>query len=147
MPVAYQECKITGVNLEIGSSLDSCTKTGRIDLVTNKDITAFENDGVAFLPGIFEQRWIDTLLQGVSGNIANPSERGRTWDRDAQGRTCFYDSQVWREIGAYEDFAINSPCAELAGRLMGSSKVNFFFDAIFVPTPGTEFYPQLWSRG
>jgi len=108
-------------------------------VVTAKDIKAFEKDGVAFLPRAFEQGWIDTLLRGISENIANPSERGRIWNQDAQGRSCFYDSQVWRDNEDYRNFTLNSPCAEIAGRLMRSSKVNFFFDAIFVRTPGAQF--------
>lgn len=108
-------------------------------MVKDKDTADFRHDGVVFLPGAFDQDWIDILRQGIEENIANPSERGRIWNKDTQGRTCFYDSQVWREIEAYRNFALNSPCAEIAGRLMGSSKVNFFFDAVFVRTPGAQF--------
>ena len=108
-------------------------------MVTSKDIAEFGHNGVVFLSGAFDQGWIDILCRGIVENIANPSERGRIWDRDAQGQSCFYDSQVWSEIEGYENFVLNSPCAEIAGRLMGSSKVNFFFDAVFVRTPGTQF--------
>ena len=108
-------------------------------MVTDRDIADFARDGVAFLPAAFDRDWIEILRQGVEENIANPSERGRIWDRDAQGRCCFYDSQMWREIEAYKDFALNSSCAEIAGRLMGSSRVNFFFDAVFVRSPGVQF--------
>jgi ectoine hydroxylase-related dioxygenase (phytanoyl-CoA dioxygenase family) len=108
-------------------------------VVTDRDIADFARDGVAFLPASFDRNWIEILRRGVEENIARPSERGRIWDRDAQDRCCFYDSQMWREIEAYKDFALNSPCAEIAGRLMGSSRVNFFFDAVFARSPGTQF--------
>jgi ectoine hydroxylase-related dioxygenase (phytanoyl-CoA dioxygenase family) len=108
-------------------------------MVTDKDIEYFGRNGVVILPGAFDQGWIDILRQGVEENITNPSERGRIWDRDAQGRSCFYDSQVWREIEGYKNFTLNSPCATIAGQLMGSSKVHFFFDAVFVRTPGAQF--------
>lgn len=39
----------------------------------------------------------------------------------------------------YEAFVTESPLAEIAGLLMGSSKANFFFDAMFVRQPGTQF--------
>lgn len=107
-------------------------------MVTETQVQDFANDGVVCLRGVFSD-WIDRLLEGVGDNIANPSERSRIWNRDAEGRVCFYDSQVWRRIDAYRDFVLNSPCGELAGRLMGSSRVNFFFDAIFVRTPGMQF--------
>lgn len=71
---------------------------------TDKDTEDFQRDGVAFLAGVFEREWIDLLRQGVEQNIANPSERGRLWDRDEQDRTSLYDSQVWREISPYRKF-------------------------------------------
>ena len=107
--------------------------------VTDQLRQQFSEDGVVFIAGAFEASWIEILLAGIERNIASPSERGRLWDRDAEGRTCFYDSQVWQRIPEYSDFALNSPCGELAGRLMGSRSVNFFFDAIFVRTPGAQF--------
>lgn len=108
-------------------------------MITEQQTEAFAHDGVVFLPQAFDQSWIDILSEGIKENIANPSERGRIWDRDEQGRTCFYDSQVWQRIGGYKNFAMNSPCAEIAGRLLGSKKVSFFFDAVFVRTPGAQF--------
>lgn len=107
-------------------------------MVTDADRKAFADDGVVFRAGVFTD-WVEPLLAGVNRNIDNPSERSRVWDRDAAGNVCFYDSQVWRDIPEYRDFALNSQCGEIAGRLMGSSAVNFFFDAIFVRTPGAQF--------
>ena len=107
-------------------------------MITEKDVQEFARDGVVCLRGVFKD-WIDPLLQGIENNIAHPSERSRIWDRDAEGNVCFYDSQVWQQIAEYRDFALNSPCGELAGRLMKSSRTNFFFDAIFVRTPGAQF--------
>ena len=108
-------------------------------MISTKQTDTFSRDGVVFLQGVFEPKWIDKLKQGIEANIANPSERGRIWDRDEQGRTCFYDSQVWQNIDQYKDFALNSPCAEIAGKLMGGKKADFFFDAVFVRTPGAQF--------
>ena len=108
-------------------------------MITQAQTEAFNRDGVVFLQNVFEPHWVDTLLQGIAQNIKSPSERGRIWDKDDQGRSCFYDSQVWRDIDGYKDFALNSPSAEIAGRLLGSASVNFFFDAIFVRTPGAQF--------
>ena len=107
-------------------------------MVSEQDIQDFQRDGVVCLRGVFTD-WVERLLLGVDNNIANPSERSRIWNKDAEGNVCFYDSQVWRGIEEYRDFALHSPCGELAARLMKSSRVNFFFDAIFVRTPGNQF--------
>ena len=107
--------------------------------ISQEHIDAYRQDGVAFIEGAFAPEWIAKLRAGIEDNIANPSERSRIWDRDAEGRVCFYDSQVWQRIEAYSDFVLNSPCGEVAAQLMGSSRVNFFFDAVFVRTPGAQF--------
>jgi len=108
-------------------------------MITEKDSKSFARDGVVFLPRIFDQNWIDVLSNAMADNIASPGERSRIWNRDAQGRSCFYDSQMWREISGYRDFALNSPCAEISGQLMGGTSVRFFFDAVFVRSPGSQF--------
>lgn len=106
----------------------------------NDDLQArYFEDGVVCLRGVIDQDSIEALHAGVDRNRQSPSERARIWDRDSEGRTCFYDSQVWRDTPEYREFVLNSPLAELAGVLMGSSRVNFFFDAVFVRTPGSQF--------
>ena len=107
-------------------------------MITNAKRATYKEDGVVFLEGVFTD-WVERLTAGIDRNMDNPSERARIWDKDAQGRTCFYDSQVWQDIPEYRDFCLNSPCGEIAGRLLGSTRINFFFDAIFVRTPGAQF--------
>ncbi|MEM7139793.1 MAG: phytanoyl-CoA dioxygenase family protein [Actinomycetota bacterium] len=108
-------------------------------VVTDEQIERFDRDGVVCLRGVIAPEWIETLTAGIEKNIAAPSSRGRIWDRDTAGRTTIYDSQVWRDIPEYREFVEHGPMAELAGRLMRSSAVNFYFDAIFTRTPGTQF--------
>ena len=68
-----------------------------------------------------------------------PSNRSRVWDRDENGRTMFYDAQAWQNISEYQNFIFNSPAASIAGKLMNSSQINFYFDAVFVRSPGSQF--------
>jgi len=99
----------------------------------------FADHGVALLRAAFSAEWVAKLTAGVDKNIASPTARGRVWDRDAKGRVCFYDSQAWREVDEYRDFVLRSPAAAIAAKLLGTTRVNFFFDAIFVRTPGAQF--------
>ena len=109
------------------------------ELVADADVETFSTDGAVCLRGVIGQDWIDRLLVGVEHTMANPSPRGRLWNRDAQGRESRYDSQVWRTRPEYADFVFESPLAEIAGHLMQSTRVNFFFDAMFSRMPGTQF--------
>lgn len=99
----------------------------------------FADYGVALLRGAFDTEWIARLSAGIDKNIASPTVRGRVWNRDSQGRACFYDSQAWRCIDEYRDFVLHSPAAAIAAGLLNTTRVNFFFDAIFVRTPGAQF--------
>ena len=99
----------------------------------------FAEDGVVLLRQVIAPHWLDKLRAGIDKNIANPSARGRIWNRDAAGRVCFYDSQTWRDISEYREFIEQSPIAEIAARVLGATRVNFFFDAVFVRTPGAQF--------
>ena len=107
--------------------------------ITAEDINTYHRDGVILLKGMFDSEWIEVLKQGLNKNAENPTHRARTWDRDAQGRTMFWDSQAWQGIEEYQQFIFNSSAAALAGKLLRAKEINFFFDAVFVRSPGTQF--------
>lgn len=107
--------------------------------LTEAEIEEYRTNGVVFLQGMFDDGWIEVLSAGLTKNSEEPTHRARLWDRDAEGRTMFWDSQAWMRIDEYRQFIENSPAAELAGHVMGSSVVNFFFDAVFVRSAGSQF--------
>ena len=107
--------------------------------VTPDDIKKFHEDGVVLLSGMFDREWIDLLNRGLTVNCEDPTNRSRVWDRDAEGRTMFWDSQAWQRIDEYQQFIFDSPAAAIAGSLMQATKINFFFDAVFVRSPGSQF--------
>ncbi|MFT5503254.1 MAG: ectoine hydroxylase-related dioxygenase (phytanoyl-CoA dioxygenase family) [Gammaproteobacteria bacterium] len=107
--------------------------------VLESEIECYDRDGVALLKGMFDQNWIYLLDQGLEVNCNQPGVRSRFWDREEVGRTMFYDSQAWQGIEEDRKFIFDSPCAKLAAQLMSSSMVNFYFDAVFVRSPGSLF--------
>jgi ectoine hydroxylase-related dioxygenase (phytanoyl-CoA dioxygenase family) len=107
--------------------------------ITSDEISTYHRDGVVLLPEMFDGDWIELLKQGLVANCEDPTDRSRVWHRDAAGRTMFYDSQAWQRIEEYRRFIFDSPAARIAGRLMGSTKINFYFDAVFVRSPGSQF--------
>ena len=107
--------------------------------VTPAQVAAFDRDGVVCVRRVISEDWIARLRRGVEQTVRSPSPRGRLWSRDELGRESRYDSQVWTTRPEYQEFVFESPLAEIAGCLMQSDRVNFFFDAMFVRTPGTQF--------
>ena len=108
-------------------------------LLTQQNIDEYASDGATCLRGVLNPEWIEVLSTGMDRAINSPSERHRYWNRSDGGETTFYDSMVWQENPEYRDFIVNSPMAELAGRTMGVRSVNFFFDAVFVRSLGSQF--------
>jgi len=107
--------------------------------ITSDEIATYHRDGVVLLPGMFDGEWIDLLKQGLVANCDDPTDRSRVWNRDAAGRTMFYDSQAWQRVEEYRQFIFGSPAAQIASQLMGSARINFYFDAVFVRSPGSQF--------
>ena len=103
------------------------------------DIETFRRDGVVMLKNMFDAFWIEVLASGLDRHLASPTPRARIWDRDEQDRTMFWDSMAWHDVPEYQQFVFESPAAEIAARLLGSSKINFFFDAVFVRSAGSQF--------
>lgn len=107
--------------------------------ITTDEVAAYQRDGVVLLADMFDADWISLLTEGLNVNCTTPTDRSRVWDRDAEGRTMFWDSQAWQGIAQYRQFIFDSPAAKIAGQLMGSTRINFFFDAVFVRSAGSQF--------
>ena len=107
--------------------------------ITSDEIANYHRDGVILLPAMFDADWIALLSKGLETNCKNPTHRSRVWDRDNADRTMFWDSQAWRGIAEYREFVFHSPAAQIAGALTGSKTINFFFDAVFVRSAGSQF--------
>ena len=65
---------------------------------------------MVFLKDCFGQEWTEKLKTGLDKNLKSLSSDRRVWDRDDEGRSCFYDSQVRQDIAEYKEFTLKSPC-------------------------------------
>lgn len=100
-------------------------------------VKRFREDGVVLLPQVFSREWIETLRRGLEENIAAPGPHRREYTGERAPGHFFGDYCNWARIPEYHDFAHNSPAADLAAELMGSTKVNLFHEHVVVKEPGT----------
>ena len=107
--------------------------------ISTEEIDIYHRDGVVPLRGMFDKDWIKLLNKGLDVNCESPTERSRIWDKDDAGHTMFYDTLAWRKIEEYKKFIFDSPAAQICGQLMKTTTVHYFFDAVFVRSPGTKF--------
>ena len=111
--------------------------------ITEADRAAYAADGVVCLRGRLDA-WVEQLQRATDEVIA---DRRGTLEFTAAGRPGRFAmaSFMWRSHPVFRDFALRSPAAEIAGELMGSSKVNLFFDHLLVKEPGTS-EPTRWHH-
>ena len=105
--------------------------------VTQAERDTYERDGVVCLRGIFPQGWLDFLAGAIEEAMANPGPHAEEYEgKDGSGRF-FGDLELAERLPSFRKFAAESPAAEIAGRLMGASRINFFYDQLLVKEPGT----------
>jgi ectoine hydroxylase-related dioxygenase (phytanoyl-CoA dioxygenase family) len=101
------------------------------------EIRAFREDGVALVPAAVASEWVPRLLRVVDQQMAQPSR----WANDANPGNkrdrLFTDRYQWRENATINAYIRESGVAALAGQAMGARGVRFYFDHLLVKEPGT----------
>ncbi len=105
-------------------------------IVTEEDIAVYDQDGVVCLRGVFSADWIDRMRTAIETAMAHPGPYAEEYSNTDGGRF-FGDLDVWRRHEAFRDFVLNSPAAEVTGRIMQSKSSTFFYDQLLVKEGGT----------
>ena len=103
--------------------------------IPDQCIADYARDGIACLRGIFDADWMAFMGEAVDRAMADPGTHGEEYARS--GGRFFGDLDLWLRHDAFRRFVFESPAAEIAGTVMRSSKVNFFYDQLLVKEPGT----------
>ena len=98
---------------------------------------AYERDGIVCLRKIFPCGWFGFLAGAIDRVMASSGIHAEEYARAGHGRF-FGDIEMAMRIPEFRRFAMESPAAEIAGRLMRATQVNFFYDQLLVKEPGTE---------
>jgi ectoine hydroxylase-related dioxygenase (phytanoyl-CoA dioxygenase family) len=104
--------------------------------VTSQERETYERDGVVCLRGIFPVEWLEFLAGAIDEAMANPGPHAEEYEAKGAGRF-FGDLEMAQRLPAFCRFVFESPAAGIAGRLMGASRINFFYDQLLVKEPGT----------
>ena len=105
--------------------------------IDDRQLSAYEKDGVICLRGAFDSGWIELLRRASDDAMANPGPNAELYgDQDTRG--FFGDLDIWTRNPDFRSFVLNSPAAEIAASVMQSSKATFFYDQLLVKEPGTQ---------
>jgi ectoine hydroxylase-related dioxygenase (phytanoyl-CoA dioxygenase family) len=106
--------------------------------VTSADIAQFASDGAIVLRQVVSSRWIERLRAAAEEAFAQPSRFGRSHTPAGTSTGQFkVDRFIWVNHPVFREFAFDAGLAASAAKIMGSSKVNFFYDHLFVKEPGS----------
>jgi len=101
------------------------------------EVAAYERDGVVCLRRMFDRDWIDFMAAAVAEAMAKPGRHGESYTKPGNPGGFFGDLDMWQRLPRFRRFVFESPAAQIAARVMGASKVNFFYDQLLVKEPGT----------
>jgi len=110
---------------------------GPLRRILPSECEAYGRDGVVCLKNIFPSDSFEFLAKAIEKAMRLPGIHAEEYSRSGQGRF-FGDLEMALRIPEFRQFALESPAAEIAGRIMGASRVNFFYDQLLVKEPGTE---------
>jgi len=105
--------------------------------VTARDVETYDRDGVVCLRGVFAPHWLDVLAAGIEQDIRAPGPLHTVQQSASEPGFFLTDFCMAQRIAEFREFLFDSPAAEVAARVMGSRRSNFFYDAIWVKEPGT----------
>ena len=105
---------------------------GRLDRET---LDAFRQDGVTVLRGVVSEEWRTRLAAAIEANMSSPGPHGKN-HADDEGGAYFGDYVNWQRFEAFKDVGSEGDLGEIAGELMGASKVQLFHEHVLVKEPG-----------
>jgi ectoine hydroxylase-related dioxygenase (phytanoyl-CoA dioxygenase family) len=105
--------------------------------ITPAEREAYERDGVSCLRDVFPREWLSYLTEAVEEAMAAPGPNAEEYTPAGGAGRFFGDLELAERLPKFRRFALESPAAEIAGRIMGARRVNFFYDQLLVKEPGT----------
>lgn len=101
--------------------------------ITDDEVKEFEETGVVYLKGMFDQYWIERVRKAIDAVIADP---GPIRIEPENGKVVIETYAWWRDAD-FRAYVFDSPAAAVAARLLRSAKVNLLYDQMIVKEPAT----------
>lgn len=107
--------------------------------ITEDEIRSFQEDGIVCLRGLFTPDWVERMRDAAEDSLAKPGDlHAELASLRAEKGRFFHDTFIWMRNEVCKRFVFESPAATLCAQVMGSRKVNIFFDQWLIKEPETE---------
>lgn len=113
--------------------------------LTNDQKETYQRDGVVKISGAFDPKWVDFLRKATDDNMTSPGVMAEEYAKAEKSTRFFGDQFIWTYNNDFRKFVFESEAAEIAAELMGSAKINLFFDHLLVKEPGS-VEPTPWHQ-
>jgi ectoine hydroxylase-related dioxygenase (phytanoyl-CoA dioxygenase family) len=104
----------------------------------------YDRDGAVCVRGAFRPEQVRWATEAIDANLADLSPRAKRASAETDG-AFIEDFCNWERLPAMERFIRESPAAEIAGRLTGSTTIRLYHDHVLVKEPGTR-QPTPWHQ-
>lgn len=106
--------------------------------IQREDRITYENDGAVCLRDIVDKSWIHFLQNAFDYAVENPGPQSEEHTPKEKSGRFFADFNMWQRLEPFKTFVFKSPAAQIAQQIMGSSRINFFYDQMFIKSQLTE---------
>ncbi len=110
----------------------------RGEVLSDSQAKTYETDGVIALKSVIHQGQVESIRRAIEEMLNEEKKVGEV-------RNYFKRIRQWEKMPAFRDLCLDSYLAEIAAKLMRSSKVNLLYDQVFVKEPGTNL-PTPWHN-
>ncbi len=110
---------------------------GVMSALTEDELVSFHRDGVVPLRGVIGPEWLELLAAGIERDIAEPGPYFHGYvPENGEGR--FHGNvRIWETDAELARFCSEGPLPALAAEMLGASRINLFYDQLFVKEPLT----------
>lgn len=108
-------------------------------------IEEFRAEGCTVVRELFSPDEVAAIASGIERVLADPGPLFAVASRDDDPGRFVEDFCAWERIEEFRRIAFESRAADVAGTLMGTSRVRLFHDHVLVKEPGTR-QPTPWHQ-
>jgi ectoine hydroxylase-related dioxygenase (phytanoyl-CoA dioxygenase family) len=113
--------------------------------ITPEEMETYDHDGVVYLPGILDKEWVERMRVAVDRVLDVPGPRGMDLNPEGSEGRFYYDTYMWTRDHDFRAFLFESPMAEMAAKVMQSSKAHLLWEFISIKEPNSP-YPTDWHQ-
>lgn len=115
-------------------------------------VERFWRDGALCVRGAF-RAWVEPMRDAIEQALDDPGPLAQNPARadyrpagHERSQSFHIELGVWSRHPVFRDFALCSPAADIAARILSSATINLFFDQLFVKEPGSPEQRTPWHQ-